>query len=168
MRVPSLDSEDPLEKGMATHSSILAWRVPRTEEPGGLTVHGVAKNWIRLSNLERCWKARWWKWLGNLIIGSEGTSPADSASCLSSFPASSSLSQTACWARSYCEKNFCKERVQVTLPKPWEKYCHLLELRNLGLSWEHRVPVGRGMQVCVYTLSGCGNLPVGVGTPCLG
>ena len=29
-------SEDPLEKGMATHSSIFAWRIPRTEEPGGL------------------------------------------------------------------------------------------------------------------------------------
>jgi len=28
--------EDPLEKGMATHSSILTWRIPRTEEPGGL------------------------------------------------------------------------------------------------------------------------------------
>ena len=35
--VPSLGCEDPLEKGMATHSSILAWRIPRTEEPGGLT-----------------------------------------------------------------------------------------------------------------------------------
>ena len=34
--VPSLDWEDPLEKGMATHSSILAWRIPWTEEPGGL------------------------------------------------------------------------------------------------------------------------------------
>ena len=45
MWVPSLDSEDPLEKGMAAHSSILAWRVPWTEEPGGLTVHGVAKSW---------------------------------------------------------------------------------------------------------------------------
>ena len=30
--------EDPLEKGMATHSSILAWRIPWTEEPGGLLV----------------------------------------------------------------------------------------------------------------------------------
>ena len=28
--------EDPLEEGMVTHSSILAWRIPRTEEPGGL------------------------------------------------------------------------------------------------------------------------------------
>ena len=34
--VRSLDWEDPLEDGMATHSSILAWRIPWTEEPGGL------------------------------------------------------------------------------------------------------------------------------------
>ena len=32
----SLDQEDPLEEGMATHSSVLAWRIPRTEEPGTL------------------------------------------------------------------------------------------------------------------------------------
>ena len=37
--------EDPLEKGMATHSSILAWRVPWTEEPGGL--QSVASQRIR-------------------------------------------------------------------------------------------------------------------------
>ena len=34
--VPSLGWEDPLEKEMATHSSVLAWRIPGTEEPGGL------------------------------------------------------------------------------------------------------------------------------------
>ena len=34
-RVLSLGQEDPLEEGMATHSSILAWRIPWTEEPGG-------------------------------------------------------------------------------------------------------------------------------------
>ena len=34
-RVPFLGQEDPLEKGMATHSSILAWEIPWTEEPGG-------------------------------------------------------------------------------------------------------------------------------------
>ena len=39
-QVQSLDQEDPLEKGMATHSSILAWRIPRTEEPGGLQSTG--------------------------------------------------------------------------------------------------------------------------------
>ena len=35
-QVPSLGWEDPLEKGMATHSSIFAWKIPWTEEPGGL------------------------------------------------------------------------------------------------------------------------------------
>ena len=39
-RVQSLDGEDPLETGMATHSSILAWRIPRTEEPGGCSPWG--------------------------------------------------------------------------------------------------------------------------------
>ena len=36
----SLGQEDPLEEGMATHSSILAWRIPWTEEPGGLQSTG--------------------------------------------------------------------------------------------------------------------------------
>ena len=35
-QVPPLGQEDPLEEGMATHSSILAWRIPWTQEPGGL------------------------------------------------------------------------------------------------------------------------------------
>ena len=39
-QVQSLGQEDPLEKGMATHSSILAWRILRTEEPGGLQSTG--------------------------------------------------------------------------------------------------------------------------------
>ena len=42
--VGSLSWEDTLEKGMATHSSILAWRIPWTEEPGGATVCGVPKS----------------------------------------------------------------------------------------------------------------------------
>ena len=36
MMIQSLGQEDPLEEGMATHSSILAWRIPWTEERGGL------------------------------------------------------------------------------------------------------------------------------------
>ena len=39
-QVQSLGLEDPLEEGMATHSSILAWRIPWTEEPGGLQSMG--------------------------------------------------------------------------------------------------------------------------------
>ena len=42
-RVQSLGLEDPLEKGMATHSNILAWRVPRTEEPGRLQFIGLQR-----------------------------------------------------------------------------------------------------------------------------
>ena len=40
MRIQSLGQEDPLEEGMATHSSILAWRIPWTVEPGGLQSMG--------------------------------------------------------------------------------------------------------------------------------
>ena len=40
MQVRSLGLEDPLEKETATHSSILAWRIPWTEEPGGLRLMG--------------------------------------------------------------------------------------------------------------------------------
>ena len=43
MWAQSLSQEDPLEKGMATHSCILAWKIPWTEEPGG-TVCEVAKS----------------------------------------------------------------------------------------------------------------------------
>ena len=41
--VRSLGWEDPLEKGMATHSGILAWRIPRTEEPGRLQSMGLQR-----------------------------------------------------------------------------------------------------------------------------
>ena len=39
-QIQSLGQEDPLEEKMATHSSVLAWRTPRTEEPGGLPPRG--------------------------------------------------------------------------------------------------------------------------------
>ena len=42
-RVLSLGEEDALEKGMATHSSILAWEIPRTDEPGGLPSMGLQR-----------------------------------------------------------------------------------------------------------------------------
>ena len=42
-QVQPLGWEDPLEKGMATHSSILAWRIPWTEETGGLQSIGLQK-----------------------------------------------------------------------------------------------------------------------------
>ena len=48
--VPSLGWEDPLEEGMATHSSILAWRIPMDRRAWQATVHGVAKSQTGLSN----------------------------------------------------------------------------------------------------------------------
>ena len=55
--VQSLGREDPLEEGMAVHSSILAWKIPWTEEPGGLQSIGsqrVGHNWSNLARTHRC------------------------------------------------------------------------------------------------------------------
>ena len=54
-RVQSWGREDPLEKEMATHSSSLAWKIPWTEEPGRLQVHGVTNSRTRLSDLAFPW-----------------------------------------------------------------------------------------------------------------
>ena len=48
--VQSLGSADPLEKEIATHCSILVWKIPWTEEPVGQQSVGSQKNWTRLSN----------------------------------------------------------------------------------------------------------------------
>ena len=56
-RVWSLGREDPLEEGMATHSSVLAWRIPWTEEPGRLQSTGsqrVGHDWSDLAGTHAC------------------------------------------------------------------------------------------------------------------
>ena len=51
MQIQSLGQEDPLEKEMATHSSILAWEIPQTEEPGGLLESQKSQiQWLNNSN----------------------------------------------------------------------------------------------------------------------
>ena len=74
MRVRSLSWEDPLKKGMATHSNILAWRIPRTEEPGGLCSMGsqsVGHNWVTNSVFLELWLfclyITWWPLSLNII-----------------------------------------------------------------------------------------------------
>ena len=52
--VQFLDWEDPLGKRLATHSSILAWRILMTEDPGGLKSMGSQKSWIPLSDFLLC------------------------------------------------------------------------------------------------------------------
>ena len=50
MQVQSLGREDPLEEGVVTHSSILVWRMPQSEEAGGLQSMGLQKSWTWLSD----------------------------------------------------------------------------------------------------------------------
>ena len=49
-QVQSLGQEDPLEKEMSTHSSVLAWEIPWTEEPGRVQFMGLQKNRTQLSD----------------------------------------------------------------------------------------------------------------------
>ena len=49
-QLQSLGQEDPLEEDKATHSNILAWKIPWTEESGGAMVQRVTKSWIKPSN----------------------------------------------------------------------------------------------------------------------
>ena len=58
----TLGGEVPLEEDMATHSSILAWEIPWTEEPGGLQSMGSQKNWARLSIHVFALHAHWYFW----------------------------------------------------------------------------------------------------------
>ena len=51
MWVRSLGQEDPLEEDMAIHSSILAWRIPWTEEPSKLQSNRVTKSWTQLKQV---------------------------------------------------------------------------------------------------------------------
>ena len=58
MQVRSLGREDSLEEGMATHSSVLTWRIPWTKEPGGLQSTGFQRVRHDLAlNYHHCWKA---------------------------------------------------------------------------------------------------------------
>ena len=50
MRIQSLGQEDPLEKEMATHCSIISWEIPKTEEPGELQSMGLQKSRTQLSD----------------------------------------------------------------------------------------------------------------------
>ena len=59
MQAQSLDQDDPLEESVATHSSILAWEIPWTEEPGGLQSRGsqrVGHDWSNLAQSASQWE----------------------------------------------------------------------------------------------------------------
>ena len=65
----SLGREDPLEKGMAPHSNILAWRISGTEEPGRLPSLGlqrVGHDWAT-NSVKSAWNRWGWRWLGRVL-----------------------------------------------------------------------------------------------------
>ena len=75
--VRSLGQQDPLEEGMETHSSILAWRIPMTEEPGGLQSMGSQRVWhdwasmheAQVPGCERIERKNiWWHVVLNMLI----------------------------------------------------------------------------------------------------
>ena len=70
-QVQSLVQEDPLEKGTATHSSILAWEIPRTEEPGGVQPIELRRAVLSLSLLCRSPKEGSRKDIGSFINSSK-------------------------------------------------------------------------------------------------
>ena len=70
MQIQSLGREDPLEKGTATHSSILSWKIPWTEEPGQLQSiesQRVRHNWSNLAHMHACLRA----WRNNITAYTE-------------------------------------------------------------------------------------------------
>ena len=79
-QVGSLDQEDSLEKGMATHCSILAWRLPWTEKPGGLQSLGsyrVGHDWATNTSKDSIHVLRDWPWfLRRTRYRVEGPGPA--------------------------------------------------------------------------------------------
>ena len=58
MQIGVLGQEDPLKKEIETHSNILAWAIPWTEEPGGLQSTGLQQSWSQLFILLHCYKCQ--------------------------------------------------------------------------------------------------------------
>ena len=98
---PSPGSGNSLEKEMATHSSLLAWRVPRTEEPGGLQsmgLHRVRQDWAT-STHETC--VMWKTWKAELCVCVRSLSGAHLVTC-GARPSLQHLTHSFC----FLEKSF--------------------------------------------------------------
>ena len=110
-----LGQKDPLEKGMATHSSILAWRIPWTEEPGRLQSMGsqrVGHDWATSTFTSALWQVR------------SSASPLDLGN-KSPFP--------SCWLKGYCSRPLQSQ------PFPWV-WVHGAPLEPMTLLNSARIP----------------------------
>ena len=114
--VQSLGQEDSLEKGMATRFSILAWEIPWMEEPGGATIHGVAKSQTWLSDSMKT--TLWSKALLPPWVRSAHSAPCagtlDLGLASTGFPSSSSFSWTH--GQALCSSASALERCITHLP----------------------------------------------------
>ena len=91
MQVQSLGHEDPLEQEMATHSSILAWRIPWKEEPGRLQSKGHSELDMTKANQHTCTCTvleKQWHLCPDFLGGSDGKESSCSAGDLGSIPGS--------------------------------------------------------------------------------
>ena len=114
--------QNAFEKEMATHSSILAWRIPGTEEPGGLAVYGVAQGWTWLKRLRSSSsnKTHWWE-----------------SSLLSSLcdPMGTILS-LSCWLFLTWKVSLAGRQVELISLRVWEREAETeMELYVVGKGW---------------------------------
>ena len=75
----SLGQEDPLEKGMATHSGFLAWKNPMDRGAWRATVHGFAKSWTWLNGFSTSWNLERWCWR-TYLQGTDGDADIENRS----------------------------------------------------------------------------------------
>ena len=145
-QVRSLDQEDPLEKGMATHSSVLAWRIPWTEEPCGLQSTGsqrVRHNWAAntfttYSSSSLCLAVSWLTfWSPRVVVFCSGTL----------------LQQRMSWDMLSCCISQSLEFLGCTIPK--EPACHCRKCKGHGSSpWVGKLLSRRACQPTPGFLSG--------------
>ena len=117
--VQSLGWEDPLEEGMATHSSILAWRIPWTQEPGGLqsmASQKVGHSWMTKHSTQLEQRRSWMRRGTFYEIGSKSAATAEAPDCAERSPrvkaAALSLLNSSLWVPSaHLASAFCFSRL---------------------------------------------------------
>ena len=139
IQVQSLGWEDPLEKGMATRSSILAWRIPRTEEPGRLqSMVGYSQSPGGLQSQSQTWLSDWYSTASRWSQFQHWfpTEAPDRWVCLSSAPrASTIIMLVTLQMATYCsalplDRNLLKGRNRICLmvisvqhKRSWSRMC---------------------------------------------
>ena len=153
--VRSLGREDPLEKEMATHSSILAWRIPRTEEPGGLQSMGsqrVRHDWSGLAAVAAAGFSNMWTKNLQMIkldlekaeeseiklptsVGSRKKQESSREVCTSGLLTMPKL--LTVWITINCGKFLKRWEYQTTWPASWE-ICMQVKKQQLELDMEQQ------------------------------